>query len=290
MTDRTDIPILASIGPLARTSRAWISDIWGVLHNGREAYPAAAEACRRFRREGGTVVLVSNAPQRASWVEAMLARLGVAREAWDAVVTSGDVTRALIAPYRGESIYHLGPDYDRGIFEGLDVALGPLDTARAVVCTGLFHDDHETPQDYRGRLADIRARGLDLICVNPDLVVERGARVVYCAGALAQVYEELGGRVLYAGKPHPPIYDEALRRIAEARGAAVPRDEILAIGDGIRTDIEGASRLGVRSVFIASALHVPHGATLDRGALRRLFEGPGPRPVAAQAALVWAGD
>lgn len=287
MTDQTDIPIIPSIAPFARTSRAWISDIWGVLHNGREAYPDAAEACRRFRRQGGTVVLVSNAPQRAMWVEAMLARLGIPRDAWDDIVTSGDVTRELIAPYRGQDIYHLGPDYDRGIFEGLDVTLGPLERARTVVCTGLFHDEEETPEDYRDRLTDIRRRGLDLICVNPDLVVERGTRVVYCAGALAQVYEQIGGRVLYAGKPHPPIYEEAMRRIAKARGAAVPKAEILAIGDGIRTDIAGAGRLGVRSIFIASALHVPHGTAFDAAVLGKLFAEPGPRPVGAQAALVW---
>lgn len=290
MTETAGIPILASVGPLAATSQAWISDIWGVLHNGRVAYPAAAEACRRFRRRGGTVVLVSNAPQRASWVAAMLDRLAVPRDAWDAIVTSGDVTRDLIAPYAGQSIYHLGPDYDRGIFEGLDVKLGGLDEARTVVCTGLFEDEHETPEDYRARLAEIAARGLELICVNPDLVVERGTKVVYCAGALAQVYEQLGGRVLYAGKPHPPIYEEAMRRISAARGGPVAKHDILAIGDGIRTDIAGANRLGVRSLFIASALHVPHGTLLDADVLARLFEGPGPRPIGAQSALVWAPD
>lgn len=283
----SDIAILPSIAPLAAMADAWISDIWGVLHNGRRAFPAAGEACVRFREQGGTVVLVTNAPYSAAEIAAMLGKLGVPRQAWDAIVSSGEVTRDLIRPWTGRPLYHLGPDRYLSVFEGLDVDFADAETGEVVVCSGLLNDDAETPADYADLLARLRRRDLELICVNPDIVVERGERIVYCAGAIAEAYEKLGGRVAYAGKPHPPIYDQARRTIDALRGVPVGTDRILAIGDSVRTDMRGAAAAGVRSVFIASALHVGHGSALDAAALGKLFADEPVRPIAAMQALAW---
>ncbi len=281
------IPLLRSIAPLAATADAWISDVWGVLHDGLRPYPAASAACVRFREGGGTVVLISNAPSTGAEVSAHLDSMGIPRAAYDAIVTSGDVTRVLISRFAGRSVFHLGPDRYLGTFDGLDVTLGPIENAAAVVSTGLFEDDHETPADYVDILADIHARRLPMICANPDIVVERGDRLVYCAGALAENYTRLGGEVLYAGKPHPPIYARARELIAEARGAAIDSARILAIGDGIKTDIAGAAASGLRAIFIASALHIEGGGTLDEATLSRLFAGHPAPPIAALAGLAW---
>jgi HAD superfamily hydrolase (TIGR01459 family) len=281
------IPLLRSIAPLAETSDAWISDVWGVFHDGVKPYPAASAACRKFRAGGGTVVLVSNAPSTGEEVAAHLDSLGVPRSAYDAIVTSGDVTRVLISGWAGRPVHHLGPDRYLGTFDGLDVRFAPLAEAAVVVCTGLIEDDHETPDDYRALLADLRARAVPMICVNPDIVVERGHRLIYCAGALAEAYAGLGGEVAYAGKPHPPIYARARELIAAARGAPVPTDRILAIGDGIKTDIAGAAAAGLRAVFIASALHVADGEGLDEATLAKLFADRPAPPVAALAGLAW---
>ena len=244
MTAELAIPIIPSVAPLAAGTEAWISDIWGVLHNGAAAFPSAGEACVRYRQKGGIVVLVTNAPYPETRVAGMLADLGVPREAYDAIVTSGDVTRHYIRDHAGGAILHLGPDRYLGIFEGVDVRrTEALDEARAVVATGLYHDERETPADYAERLAAFRKHNLDLICANPDIMVERGPKVVYCAGALAEAYEKLGGRVIYAGKPHAPIYEEAFRQLAALKGRAVPKERILAIGDGVRTDIAGAGAM-----------------------------------------------
>lgn len=283
----TKIAILPSIAPLATTAQAWISDIWGVLHNGREAFPSAGEACVRFRRGGGTVVLVTNAPYSAAEIAGMLDRLGVPRDAYDAIVSSGEVTRDLIRPWTGRPVYHLGPDRYLSAFDGLDMRFADAETGEVVVCSGLLNDDTETLADYAKLLARLRERDLELICVNPDLVVERGDRIVYCAGTLAEAYEALGGRVAYAGKPHPPIYDRARRTIDQIRGTAVPSTEIIAIGDSVRTDMRGAAKAGVRAVFIASALHVGHGNALDAATLGKLFADEPAPPIAAMQALAW---
>jgi len=284
---RNPVPLLASLASVGAAYEAWISDIWGVLHNGREAFPAASKACQAYRRQGGTIVLVTNAPRPKHDVVAMMRRLGIPDDAYDAVVTSGDVTRELIRPWQRRAVHHLGPDRQLMIFEGLDVSLVPPAEADVVVCTGLVDDDTETPDDYRDLLAAFRARDIVLICANPDLVVERGERIVYCAGALAEAYEKLGGVVQYAGKPHAPIYEQAFGLIAQRQGRPVPKDRILAIGDGLKTDMAGAHNMGLASVFIGSALHVPHGETLSSVHLHTLFANHPAPPVAAQRALVW---
>jgi HAD superfamily hydrolase (TIGR01459 family) len=281
----TKIPILPSIAPLAATCEAWITDIWGVLHNGVAAFPEACQAARSFRAKGGIVVLLSNAPRPQHSVAAQLDELGVPREAYDAIVTSGDLTRRLIAETRCSRVFHIGHVRHTVLFEGLDITFAPETGADIFLCTGLADDEAETPDDYRAVLERLAARRVNMICGNPDIRVERGERLVYCAGALAELYERLGGTVTYAGKPHAAAYEMAFEAVAKAKGTAISRSRILAIGDGVKTDIDGAAAAGLRSVFIASQLHVE--GRLTSAKLARLFAGHPAPPVAAQAALVW---
>ncbi len=279
------IPILPSITGLATGREAWLTDIWGVMHNGVEPFAAASDACTRFRLSGGTVLLLSNAPRPAESVAAQLDRIGVPRFAWDAILTSGDAARALVGAYANKPVFALGPERDLSLYEGLGITLSDAGDAEAVSCTGLFDDEIETPDDYAELLADFAARNLPMVCANPDLTVERGSKIIYCAGALASAYEKLGGRVAYAGKPYLPVYDMALALIEKIKGKQVPREKILAIGDGIRTDIEGAAGAGIDSVFVASGVHAPGGLTSET--LAELFPSPAIRPIAAMPSLVW---
>jgi HAD superfamily hydrolase (TIGR01459 family) len=280
------VPIVGSIAPLAAGCEAWLVDIWGVMHNGEQPYWPAAAACKAFRDAGGMVLLLSNAPRPAASVAAQLDRIGVPRDAWDAIVSSGDAARAFIAARDGEPLLHLGPERDLALYEGLGAHLVPVEAAGAVVCTGLFDDEAETPADYTAILAACRARKLPMLCANPDITVERGGRIVYCAGALAKAYEALGGEVTYAGKPYRPVYDMAFAALAAGKGRAIPLERLLAIGDGVHTDIAGAAAAGVASVYIASGVHVRPGALFDAAALDALFPGPA-RPIAAMTGLAW---
>ena len=279
------IPILSSITDLTTGREAWLTDIWGVMHNGVEPFAAASDACTRFRLSGGTVLLLSNAPRPAESVAAQLDRIGVPRFAWDAILTSGDAARALVGAYASKPVFALGPERDLSLYEGLGITLSDAGDAEAVSCTGLFDDEIETPDDYAELLADFAARNLPMVCANPDLTVERGSKIIYCAGALASAYEKLGGRVAYAGKPYLPVYDMALALIEKIKGKQVPREKILAIGDGIRTDIEGAAGASIDSVFVASGVHAPGGLTSET--LAELFPSPAIRPIAAMPSLVW---
>lgn len=279
------IPILTSIAGLAPARDVWLTDVWGVIHNGVEPFAAACEACTRYRLAGGTVVLLSNAPRPAASVVAQLDRIGVPRFAWDAVLTSGDAARALVGAYAGRRVFHLGPERDFSLYDGLDVTLAEAADADAVSCTGLFDDEIETPADYAELLAGLAERKVPMICANPDLTVQRGTKIVYCAGALAADFEARGGSVSYAGKPYLPIYDMAFALVEKLREKPVPRDRILCIGDGIRTDIKGAAAAGLDSVFIASGVHVAEGLTSE--ALAELFTDPGTRPIAAMPTLAW---
>jgi HAD superfamily hydrolase (TIGR01459 family) len=283
------IPVLDSISPFARRYDAWLADIWGVMHNGLKPFPNAVEACQVFREGGGTVILISNAPRPRETVAEQLRQVGVPDDCWDGIATSGDVTRTLVGQYAGSGVYHLGPERDLPIFDNLGVRLSGLDDAAAVICSGLCEDETETPDDYAALLADMRARGLPMICANPDIMVERGDRLVYCAGALADSYAQIGGEVIYAGKPYAPIYDLAFDLVREIRGTALPRHRIVAIGDGIRTDIAGAAAQEIDSVFVASAVHLGGDARspLSASTLARLFSSNEARPVAALAELAW---
>jgi len=277
------IPILSSISELSCACDAWIVDIWGVMHNGARAYAAAGEACRRFRRGGGIVVLLSNAPRPFRAVVHQLAAVGVDPESYDGGLTSGDVTRGLLEAWSGRSLLHIGPERDKGLFEGLTARLATPDAAEAIVCSGLWDDTSETPANYEALFEVLAARRLAMLCANPDLVVERGNKLVYCAGALAALYAQKGGEVIYAGKPHVPIYERTFATLERLAGRALARERILAIGDGIDTDLLGAHRAGLRSLFIASAVHLPGG--LDARTLDELFASRPFRPIAALPAL-----
>ncbi|MDX2258557.1 MAG: TIGR01459 family HAD-type hydrolase [Hyphomicrobiaceae bacterium] len=281
------IPVLRSIGPLASTADAWLVDIWGVMHNGVRPFADAVAACRRFREDGGSVLLLSNSPRPAAGVAAQLDQIGVDRAAYDAVVSSGDATRGLIAELGQAGIVHIGPARDLPLFDGLPVHISEAATAAAVVCTGLVDDTSETPDDYTAALETLARHGLPMLCANPDIKVERGGSVIWCAGALARVYAERCGTVLYAGKPHPAIYELAFAALARLRGGPVARARMLVIGDGIETDIAGAAANGIRSVYVASPVHLPVSALLDAAALATLFPARERRPVAAMTALAW---
>lgn len=231
----------------------WFCDIWGVLHDGLAPYASTVDVLQRHRKSGGTVVLVSNSPRSTLGVSIQLDDIGVPRDAYDTAVTSGDVTQDLMRQTDGK-LFHLGPKRDTSIFDGLDIERVPLASASAVICTGLFHGDRETPEDYSQLLRDMRMRNLTMICANPDKVVRKGKALQYCAGSLAEAYERQGGTVLMAGKPFAPIYDLARRRAATIRDHDVPLSDILAIGDGPETDIKGAAGQGIACVFM-TGLH-----------------------------------
>jgi HAD superfamily hydrolase (TIGR01459 family) len=285
------LPVLTEgFAALAPRYDAVLSDVWGVIHNGIAAFPEASDALTRFRAKGGAVSLISNAPRPGEQVRHMLDHMGVPRSAYDGIVTSGDVTRDYVAKHPGEPVLLIGPERDHTIFTGLDAPFGPLETARYVICSGLYDDETETPDDYDDLLRRIRARNLFMLCANPDLVVERGERLIYCAGALADRYAALGGEVYYAGKPHRPLYDLALDKIARARGGAVGLDRVLAIGDSVRTDLKGAHDLGVDCLFMTAGIHAEelgHRDAPDVAALAAIFAEAGEMPKAVMRKLVW---
>lgn len=281
------IPIIAHVAPIARDRVAWLVDIWGVMHNGVAPFSGAVTACQTFRRNGGIVLLLSNAPRPGQSVQAQLDKIGVARDAYDAIVSSGDVAQQHVTNLGEAAVYHLGPERDLSLYDQFRGTRVAAHEADAIVCTGLFDDETETPETYRDTLASLAQRELKMICANPDLKVERGGKVIYCAGAVAALYRELGGDVVYAGKPHAPIYDQAFLKLKELAGQSVHPDQVLAIGDGVHTDIEGAAGAGVNAVFVASKVHVTDGV-LTAEALRQIFDTTAFQPpVAAMAALVW---
>jgi HAD superfamily hydrolase (TIGR01459 family) len=290
------LPILTDhFSTLAPHYDAVLSDVWGVVHNGVAATTPACEALTRFRDKGGSVVLISNAPRPGEGVMRFLDHLKVPRSVYDGIVTSGDVTRAVVKQRAGQKLFLIGPERDHSIFTGLDAPFTTVEDAAYVVCTGLFDDDVETPDDYRELLAKLRARNLFMLCGNPDVVVERGHKLVYCAGALADLYAELGGEVFYAGKPYRPLYDLALGETARARaarklGGEVQLDRVLAIGDSVRTDLKGAHDLGVDCLFVTAGIHAEELGgrdTPDAGLLQSIFADAKIHPKAVTRRLVW---
>ncbi len=277
--------------PLARPYDVLFCDVWGVVHNGMAAFAAACDALVRFRQRGGTVILITNAPRAGEAVARILDRLNVPKAAYDAITSSGDVTRSIVAERKGQRVFHLGPQRDRSIFTGLDVHFAPLESADYVVCSGLFDDTVETPESYRDMLAAMRTRSLFMVCANPDIVVERGDALVYCAGALADAYAARGGKVLYCGKPYAPIYETALAMAAALRGGrAVRRERVLAIGDSVRTDLKGAAGFGVDAIFVTSGLHAEQYGLReapDMAALNKVFAAAGVAPKAVMSGLAW---
>jgi HAD superfamily hydrolase (TIGR01459 family) len=265
-----------------------LCDIWGVVHDGIAAHAAACDALMRFRADGGAVVLITNAPRPSPWVIRQLDRLGVPPDAYDDVMTSGDLTRDIVAGRKGEAVFHVGPQRDLSIFDGLGVRLTPVEAADYVVCSGLFDEYTETPDDYRDLIAAMRDRGLFMLCANPDLVVERGVERFYCAGAIADLYGAAGGEVLYSGKPHRPIYDAAVAKAAAVRDAADPA-RMLAIGDSLRTDITGARALGIDGLFVSGGIHAQElaGPGESREALGAMFSAAGVTPWSVTTRLAW---
>jgi HAD superfamily hydrolase (TIGR01450 family) len=237
------------------TSRydAVFCDVWGVVHNGVDPFPKAAAALEAARKEGLTVVLITNSPRIAPQVVTQLRQIGVPDSAYDRIVTSGDVTRVLIAE-GPKKVFLLGPERDLALIEGLGVERVSADEAESVVCSGFFDDEREKPEDYTDMLKAFQARRVPMICANPDLVVERGHRIIPCAGAMAAYYNQLGGQTRIAGKPHRPIYDEVLSVARKVRGD-VPMNRILAIGDGMPTDVRGALDYGLDLLYISGGIH-----------------------------------
>jgi HAD superfamily hydrolase (TIGR01459 family) len=272
--------ILTGLSEIAHDYDALVCDVWGVLHDGTAARPEACAALKRFRETRGRVVLLSNAPRPKRDVEAMFARLGVRLDCYDEIVTSGIATRADLERRKPRRMFHLGPERDRGIFEGLGIALTDIADAEIVLNSGLFDDDVETPDDYRDRLAQMKARGLLMLCANPDWVVQRGGRLIHCAGALADAYEKIGGEVVYYGKPMPAIYDFV-------RAAAPGARRMLAIGDGLHTDIKGANAVGLDALFIADGIHGEDVAEMTQGHMAALFAKAGVTARAAMRSLLW---
>ena len=258
--------IIASLAEIAGPYRALYCDLWGCLHNGRQPFPEAVEALRAFRAKGGTVVLLTNAPRPKPSVRRQLDTIGVPTDCYDEIASSGDAAQyALVTGAVGRKVYHLGPDKDDTFFTELSDDLTsiaanqppiekvPLAQAQGIVCTGLFDDLTETPDDYRATLLYAREKGLKLLCANPDIVVDYGDKRIYCAGAIAEAYDAMGGESLYFGKPHPPIYDLAKRRLDAIRPGIV-HEEILCIGDGIGTDIRGGMAEDLDTLFITGGL------------------------------------
>ncbi|MDO8353227.1 MAG: TIGR01459 family HAD-type hydrolase [Aestuariivirga sp.] len=232
----------------------WLCDIWGVVHNGLKGYEAAAHALSQHRNQGGIVILVTNAPRTSQDVVRHLNHLKIPPQSYDRVVTSGDVTQTLVREHAKGKAYYLGPARDLSLFEGQMVKEVPLGKAHAVLCTGLVNDDVETPDDYGDLLSRMKELKLPIICANPDKIVRKGDRLMYCAGSLAEKYSNMGGTVLMAGKPYEPIYNLALQIAGTISGREIEKSKVLAIGDGPDTDIKGAADFGISVVLIADGV------------------------------------
>ncbi len=253
--------IVSALSDISAQYDAVLCDLWGCLHNGLEAFPSAVAALQAYRARGGKVVLLTNAPRPDIFIAEQLDTMGVPRDAWDVIVTSGDAAQdAMLAGAVGRKVWHLGPEKDDGFFTAIPEAWRgqegvervSFEEAEGIVCTGPFDETNEVPEDYRAKLLAAKTRGLPLLCANPDIVVDKGETRIYCAGALAALYEEMGGEALYFGKPHPPIYEMARRKLA-AIGMGEDT-QLLAIGDGINTDVAGAAGEGIDVLFITGGL------------------------------------
>jgi HAD superfamily hydrolase (TIGR01459 family) len=280
--------LVSGLSELAAGYDALICDVWGVIHDGKTAHPLAAEALIRFRETRGPVVLLTNAPRLPGEVAAQCREYGLPEGCYDAIVSSGGASRAELdrraakaaAEKRVLRLYYIGPDKDLPILEGLPHKSTSIEEAELAFCTGLVDDLTETVEDYAGRLAAMRQRGLTMICANPDLVVHRGPQLCFCAGALAREYERLGGAAIYYGKPHLPIYDEARRAIGASKNP-------LAVGDGLNTDIMGANRAGLDVLFIADGVHGEEVEPYTADHLTGLFGRAGVSARAACRSLQW---
>lgn len=231
-----------------------LCDVWGVLHNGKAIWADAADALTKARGAGVPVVMITNAPRPQGPVLRQLAGMNCPQGVFDELVTSGDVTRALIQQLDG-AVYHIGPERDYALYDGLEVEFADPENAAGIVCTGLFDDYNEQPEEYIDRFKTYIAHDLPFICANPDIVVEVVDRLLWCAGALAREYDKLGGETRIVGKPYAPIYDVALDHAERISGKSIDRSKVLAIGDGLPTDIKGAADNNVDALFITNGIH-----------------------------------
>jgi HAD superfamily hydrolase (TIGR01459 family) len=267
-----------------------LSDVWGVIHNGRESFAPACQALARFGAERGPVILISNAPRPSAAVHGQLDALKVPREAWKAFVTSGDATRVLLAERAPGPAWAIGPERDAPLYEGLGLKFAGPKEAAFISVTGPYDDVSEEPDDYARRFEICIARGLEMICANPDIVVQRGSQLIYCGGALAQLYAQMGGKVIMAGKPYPAIYDLCLYEAEQLLGREVDRSRVLCIGDAVATDAAGANEQGLDVLFVASGIHgaeAVRNGQLDVDAVGRLLAKDGASAAYAMAALAW---
>lgn len=286
-----DLPLLDGLGAIIAQYDGIICDVWGVLHNGVRANPGAAEALEAARNAGVAVMLLTNAPRPPDKIEKQLASFGISSSAYDGIISSGGVTRALIAAEGDKAFYHLGPARDASVYEGLAARPVALEYADFILCTGLFDDETEQAEDYRPTLEAALKRKLKLYCANPDLVVERGADMLPCAGAIALLYEQMGGEAIYVGKPHPLVYGEACKALEQVAGRAMARERVLCIGDALRTDVAGGIRAGHDVLMVLAGIHAHEIAltsdSYDRAAMSRLCAQNGTRPTTAMVSLSW---
>ena len=278
--------VISRFSEIAPRYDALLCDVWGVIRDGRDILPDAIEALVRFREQGGTVCLVSNAPRPSSETVPQLQRMGLPDEAWDAAVTSGDVTRAELAARAPGPVYRIGPAYDDALFAGLGLEFSSLEEAAFIACSAPDDDRNETPDDYRDRLAGAAARGLEMVVANPDIVVQYEDRLVYCAGALGRLYRELGGTSIIAGKPYRPIYRRAMELLGREEGDL---DRVLAVGDGPETDLAGAARIGCDALFIGGGIlgAALGGAGFTEATVSQALKEYGAGPEWAAPQLVW---
>lgn len=280
------IPIISSFGALAERYDALLCDAWGVIHDGVALFPGVADALMRFHETRGPVIILTNAPRPSSVIPPQLARLGLPKAAVDGIVTSGDATRAAIMAKLPAPAFRLGPSKDDALFHGLDIDFRPVEEAEFVICTGMIDDQNDQPEDYRELLSKAAQRRLPMICANPDIVVNWGGRMIWCAGALAEIYVEFGGEVIFGGKPHAPIYDLAFKKVDELRGQRTAKNRILAVGDGLKTDILGANKQDIDVLLIAGDGGIHDGAT-DSASIAAQLDAAGVTVVAAAEALTW---
>lgn len=282
--------LIPHFSALAPNYDVFLCDVWGVVHNGVVSFPEACDALTQARAMGKVVVFITNAPRPGEAVIRQIDELKVPHSAYDDIVSSGDVTRDVIMHRKGQTLCHIGPPRDHSIFTGLDVTFAPIETADYVVCSGLDEDDTETPEDYRSRLEIMLKRKLFMLCGNPDLVVERGDRLVYCAGSVADLYANMGGEVLYAGKPYRPIYDLALAKAEAISGRKADMKRVMAIGDSVRTDLKGGRSFGVDMLFLTAGIHAEEFGgrdTPNKDTMKEVFAAAGDMPTAVMKHLVW---
>ena len=282
-------PRISGLSEIADKYELILCDVWGVLHNGIKPRQDTIQALTKYRQEGGCVIMVTNAPRQRKSVFVQLENMGVPEGVFDTVVTSGDVTRDLMrnAPNK---MLHIGPDKDLNLFEGLDAERVTEEQAEVIICTGLYDEQTEKPEDYLELLTRLKQRDLAFICANPDIVVDVGDKTQFCAGAIAREYTQIGGKTLIAGKPHHPIYDLAIQEAEKLSGKDFDRNKILAIGDGMPTDIKGARDYGLDALYISAGIHAGEYGDLenpDYDAVLEFLAKNNASPVAYSPRLVW---